>query len=191
MPFLFSASPRCHHRSAPRSNRQQAPEKHYGVDAFPPLRGPVDIGKVQPESKLVQRKRGTRTIEDREEPAPKNRRRGGQRSHLIQVTVADAEKDQDAPNKMVDMAATHGDVLERPDVMLDGSNQKPDGQESDEEADGRQEHPAVRPIRKGLVEEVPQLGQMEQQQHHRRNHNDEDQQDPLTRQMHTALNHSL
>src|ERR1700678_2659667 len=31
---------------------------------------------------------------------------------------------------------------------------------------------------------------MEQQQHHRRNHNDEDQQDPLTRQMHTALNHS-
>jgi hypothetical protein len=41
-----------------------------------------------------------------------------------------------------------------------------------------------------LVEDQPQLGQMEQQQHDCRNGKDEEQQDPLTRQMHTALNHS-
>jgi len=159
---LFLSQPRTEYGSAPRSNRQQAPEQHDGVDAFPALRRPIDIGKIKPKSKLVQRQRGAHTIKDRKQPAPKDGRRGGEGSGLIQVSVADAQQDQDAPNQVVDVAATHGDVLEWPDMVLDENNQQADSQESDKEADRRQQIPAVRAVWNRLVEDEPQVGQMEQ-----------------------------
>ena len=103
----------------------------------------------------------------------------GDGANLIEVAVAHAKQDQDAPNQVVDVAATHGDVLERPDVVLDGSNQQADGQKSDKEADRRQEHPAVWAVRDGLVEDQAELGEMQQQQHDRRYRDDEYQQDPF------------
>jgi hypothetical protein len=91
----------------------------------------------------------------------------------------------------MDVAATHGDVLERPDVMLDGSNQQAHGQESDEEADRGKEHSSVRPVLDVLVEDEAEPGEMEQQQHDCRYRNDEYQQDPFACQMHTVLKHFL
>jgi hypothetical protein len=79
----------------------------------------------------------------------------------------------------MDMAATHGDVLERPDVMLDGSYQQADRQECDKEADRSQEHSPVRPVREILVQNKAQVREVEQQQHDCRYQNNEDQKYPL------------
>jgi hypothetical protein len=62
----------------------------------------------------------------------------------------------------MDVAATHGDILEWPDVVLDRSNQEADGEESDEEADRGQEHSSARPVLDVLVEDEAELGEMEQ-----------------------------
>jgi hypothetical protein len=65
-------------------------------------------------------------------------------------------------DQVVDVASTHGDVLKGPDVMLNGSNQQPDRQESDEEADRCQEHPAVRAVGDVLPDDIPELGEVQQ-----------------------------
>ena len=101
------------------------------------------------------------------------------RAEFIHVTQAHGEQDQNAPHQVMDMAATHGDVLEGPDVMLDGSNQQADRQEGDKEADRCQEHSPVRPVREIGVQDQAQLGEMEQQQHGCCYQNNEDQQYPL------------
>ena len=93
------------------------------------------------------------------------------------------------PNQMMDVGTAHGDVLEWPDVVLNGSHQQAHGQKSDEETDRRQEHPAVRLVGEIVVDDVAQPGEMEQQQHGCRYHHDEHQQDPGAFPMHTVLNH--
>jgi len=162
---LFFSQDRGEKRSAPRTDCQQASEKEYGVDTFPPLTRPVDVSKIEPQREFIERECGPDAVQDGHEPAGEHRAGGSSGVNLEDVAVPHAEQNQNAPDQVMDVAATHGDILEWPDVVLDRSNQEADGEESDEEADRGQEHSSARPVLDVLVEDEAELGEMEQQQH--------------------------
>jgi hypothetical protein len=67
-------SMRLKQRSSPGTCRQKSSEENDGVDAGSSLGRPVDVAQVQPESEFVERERGAYAVENRHQPAEKNRR---------------------------------------------------------------------------------------------------------------------
>jgi hypothetical protein len=63
------------------------------------------------------------------------------RSQFNQPCVPDGQQKNDAPHKMVNVAAVHRNIMERPDVVVDSNRDGPHHNDSGEEADRSQEQP--------------------------------------------------
>src|ERR1035437_845301 len=123
---------------AKNANHEDAAEDEDGVDADAALLLPVDVLEVEPERELVQRQRRP----DAKSKCPQARDQVGDRapsSELDQGHVADHQQRSDAPDQVVDMGPADGHVVERPDVVADRVDQRPDQAESEQERQRRQE----------------------------------------------------
>src|ERR1700692_3609567 len=108
-------------RAAPQTDREHTPEEHHRVDARASLPRPVHVLEGDPERELVERKRRGTAIEDRREFRQGVVRARGSlcRVELDEPEIAGAEESGDAEDEVVEMAATHGEVAERPDPVAD------------------------------------------------------------------------
>src|ERR1700736_2830074 len=88
-----------HKRSTPDAERQAGSEDDHGVYAHAPGPRPVDVLEVQPEGELVEGQCGADSVCDRAgagQPV-------GTRALLDQPHVSDDQKQQDAPDQMMDV----------------------------------------------------------------------------------------
>jgi hypothetical protein len=85
---------------------------------------------------------------------------------------------------MVDVAAAHFHVAERPDVVCDGENKQAHGKECDEEAYGGEEEPAMRTVGYLLMDEVAEPREVKQKKQHCGDQGGEDEQNPRSSYVH-------
>jgi hypothetical protein len=62
-------------------------------------------------------------------------------SHLYQPQVSNQQKQKDAPNQMVNVAAIHRNIMERTDIVTDGERECAHHQHGSEKPKRRQEQP--------------------------------------------------
>lgn len=82
------------------------------------------------------------------------------------------------------MAPANFDVSERPDVVRDRRDQQADEEERHEEADLGQQYAAMRPVGNLLVDDVANLGEMQDEKNRRHDGQDEGEEDDCSGHVH-------
>jgi hypothetical protein len=75
----------------------------------------------------------------------------------------------------MDVASAHLHIPEGPNVVRDGEDQKTHSEKCDEEAHGCEQEASVRTVRYLLMDEVAELGEMQQQEQNCDDDGDKDQ----------------
>ena len=146
---------------APCGDAQQTAEEDDGVDAFATGAGPVGTGfKVKPEGEFVECEGRADAVADGHEPAEENRQFGVLLSQVEQPSVADEEQDDDAPNKVMDVVAAHGNPLEGTCLVDDGADEKANSREGEKECDGGEKCASAGSVGDGGADEEPNTGEL-------------------------------
>jgi len=91
-------------------------------------------------------------------------------SEVEQPTVANQQENEDAPNQVMDVVASHGNPLKGASLVNDGADQKANACEGEKECDGGEKCTAAGPVRDGGADEEPNAGELHQ---HEQDNNDE------------------
>lgn len=181
--FCVAVSPE--QRRAPGSDRKQRAKQDDGIDALSTLPRPICHGiEVQPDCELVQREGSADSKGDGKQAAHQNGTSGGAGANLRQFRISGDQQQQNSPDKVVDVTSPHLHVTEGADVVCNGDDQQADAEERNEEADRSQKQPAMRAVWNPLMDQQPQVRQMEHQHDDRGGHRDKDQQDQGAGNMH-------
>jgi hypothetical protein len=165
-------------RCAPGSHGEECTEEDDGVDALATLTRPVGSSvEVEPESELVEGESCADAVAKGKETANENRDWSVASAGFGEGEIAGDEKEEDSPDEVVDVMASHLDVTEGADVMRDGSDEETDGKKGDEEADGGEKETAVRAVGDLLVEDAAEFGEMQNENNCGGAKADEDQKD--------------
>jgi hypothetical protein len=150
--------------TSPNANEQRGAEKEHGVETGAALTSPVDIlFEVEPEGELVQSESGADTVEQGHRTAGEERRRLASRAHFDQPTKSDSKQKENPPDQVMDMRAANVNVVKRRDVAGSGESQRARHGKGDEESDGREEKPTLRPIPDMLVKKLTHAGLVQEQ----------------------------
>ena len=172
-------------RRSPGTDGEESAKEDDGVDAFAALARPVGCGvEVQPEGELVEGEGGADSVGEGEEPAEKDLHGSVAGADVGELRIAADEEQEDSPDEVVDVAATHLDVTEGANVMGDGGDQKTHGEKGDEEADGGEEEAALGAVGDLLVDDLPGFGEAENEQDERGDDRQEDEKDPGSGEVH-------
>src|ERR1700722_3860793 len=142
--FLLAARPK--QRSAPRAHREQCPEQNNGVDAGASFAQPVYVAQIQPEREFVERERSACSIENRHQPADKDRRVIRARADFGQPAVADQKQNHDADHQMMNVASAHLDEVKRRNLVLDAVDHAAHSGEREKKTQRRHEQPPPRAV---------------------------------------------
>src|SRR5262245_53837472 len=96
--------------------QQETAEQQTRVDALAALAAPVDILQVQPQSELVERQRGSQSVQQCHERRRAARGLSDAEAGLRQPHVANDQEDQHTPNEMMNMDTPDDDVTKRPSL---------------------------------------------------------------------------
>src|SRR5579864_7523783 len=83
-------------RRSPGSDGEQRSEQEDGINAGAALFRPVDILQIQPEGEFIERKSRSHSVQNRHQPARKNRRLAHAGSEVAQPTVSHGEQNKNA-----------------------------------------------------------------------------------------------
>jgi hypothetical protein len=148
----------------PGGDGEERSEEDDYVDALAALFRPVGHGvEIEPQREFVECECCADAVADGEKTAEEDRPRRGFGADFGEGGVSGKEQQQDAPDQMVDVTATHFNVAEGADVVSDGGDQQTHSKEGDEEADGGEKKPAMGAIRYLLGDEVAEFSEVEQQ----------------------------
>lgn len=176
--------PMVEERLTPCAGSEECTEEDAGIDGRTAFAGPIDVAQVEPEGELVEGKGGADAVHQREQTAEEDVLGSVAAADLAEPGVADGEKDKDAPDEVVDVSAAHHDPAEGSPMMGDGHDEKPNAAEGNEEGPGSEQHAAARAVLDVTVDDVSELGEVEEEQHRANDERSKDEQDPGSGEVH-------
>jgi hypothetical protein len=129
--------------AAPDSDNKDSAEKENRVEAGAAFAGPVDTFlKVKPEGELVEGESGADSIKKRHQAAGEQGRRLGSCADFNQKAESYNQKQEDAPNEMVDVRTANVNVMKRADIATSSESHRASYGEGEKESDGGKEKAA-------------------------------------------------
>ena len=131
-------------RAAERCDSQRGGEQCESLEALAALALPIHIARVEPQCELIQGERRTDAIGHRHRTASPRSGATRARADLQQPSVSCYEQQQDAPDEVMNVAATHLNIVERADLVMNEERQRPNHRYGNEETKGSPEEPLAR-----------------------------------------------
>lgn len=151
--------------AAPDGEEERGAEEKDGVKAGAAFAGPIELVlQIEPESEFVESERGADAVEQRHHAAGEKRGAASAGADFHEPGEADTQKDDNAPDEMVDVGAANDDVMKRADIA--GSGQRGDARESDsgEETARSEEQTAFGAVADVFMKERSDAGAVQDQQ---------------------------